>query len=243
MGFFAEASLNLVDDAELRALMVTAGFRKVFVGIETPVPESLEECRKVQNRGRDLVAAVQTLQRDGFQVMGGFIVGFDNDQPDIFKRQFEFIQRSGVVTAMVGLLTALPQTRLYHRLKREGRLETKSSGNNTDATLNFRPKLDREFLQSGYRELMKQLYEPGPYYQRIRTFLRNHRPTGPSLRLSWADFIAFVKSFWLLGVWYHGRVAYWKFFWSTLLRRPGQFREAIELAIIGYHFRRVAQGL
>ncbi|NOS71365.1 MAG: B12-binding domain-containing radical SAM protein [Verrucomicrobia bacterium] len=243
MGFLTEASVNLADDAELRALMVAAGFTKVFVGIETPVADSLVECRKVQNQGRDLVEAVQTLQRDGLQVMGGFIVGFDNDQPDIFKRQFEFIQRSGVVTAMVGLLSALPQTRLYQRLKREGRLETKSSGNNTDATLNFQPKLNREFLQTGYRELMKKLYEPRAYYQRIRTFLTNHRAGAVSLRLSWTDFMAFVKSFWLLGVWYRGRVAYWRFFWGTLLRRPHQFRYGMELAIVGHHFRRVAQRL
>ncbi len=243
MGFLTEASVNLADDAELRALMVAAGFTKVFVGIETPAAASLAECHKVQNQGRDLVAAVQTLQRDGLQVMGGFIVGFDSDQPDIFKRQFEFIQQSGVVTAMVGLLSALPQTRLYQRLKREGRLETKSTGNNTDATLNFQPKLNRDFLQSGYCELMKKLYEPRTYYQRIRTFMKHHRPTGPGLRLSRADVEAFVKSFWLLGVWHCGRVAYWRFFWSTLLRRPRQFRYGMELAIVGYHFRRVAQGL
>jgi radical SAM superfamily enzyme YgiQ (UPF0313 family) len=243
MGFLTEASVNLADDAELRSLMVAAGFTKVFVGIETPDAASLVECHKVQNQGRDLMTAVQTLQRDGLQVMGGFIVGFDSDQPDIFKRQFDFIQRSGVVTAMVGLLTALPQTRLYLRLQNEGRLETKSSGNNTDATLNFKPKLNREFLQSGYRELMKKLYEPRAYYQRIRTFLKNHQPAGPSLHLSWGDLQAFVKSFWLLGVWYRGRVAYWRFFCSTLVRRPRQLREAIELAIIGYHFRRVAQRL
>jgi radical SAM superfamily enzyme YgiQ (UPF0313 family) len=243
MGFLTEASVNLADDPELRALMVAAGFRKVFVGLETPVVESLAECHKFQNEGRNLVEAVQILQQDGLQVMGGFIVGFDNDTPDIFKRQFDFIQRSGVVTAMVGLLTALPQTRLYHRLKREGRLLAASSGNNTDATLNFRPKLNREFLEAGYRELMKKLYEPGAYYQRIRTFLKHHRPAGAPLRLSWADFGAFVKSFWLLGVWYRGRLEYWRFFWGTLLRRPRQFREAIELAIIGHHFRRVARGL
>ena len=130
---------------------------------------------------------VQTLQRAGLEVMGGFIVGFDSDKSDIFKRQFEFIQRSGVATAMVGLLTALPQTRLWQRLKREGRLEAESTGNNSDATLNFKPKLNREFLQSGYRELVKKLYEPRNYYQRIRTFLKSHRPTGPRLRLSRAD--------------------------------------------------------
>lgn len=240
MGFLTEASVNLADDPELCALMVEAGFSKVFVGIETPSTEALEECRKIQNRGRDLVASVRTLQQHGLEVMGGFIVGFDSDKSDIFKRQFDFIQRSGVATAMVGLLTALPQTRLWRRLQKEGRLETESTGNNTQAQINFKPKLSREFLQSGYRDLMKKLYEPKVYYQRVRTLLKHHRPTGPGLRLSRADMLAFVKSFWLLGVWYRGRVAYWGFFWSTLLRRPRQFRRGIELAILGYHFRRVA---
>jgi len=241
MGFFTEASVNLVDDAELCALMVEAGFTRVFVGIETPSVESLEECRKLQNRGRDLIQAVRTLQQRGLEVMGGFIVGFDSDKADIFKRQFDFIQRSGVVTAMVGLLTALPQTRLYQRLKNEGRLESETTGNNTGSTLNFKPRLNREFLQSGYRDLMKKLYEPKVYYQRVRTFFQNHKPAAPRLPLSRADFLAFLKSFWLLGVWYRGRVAYWRFFWETLLLRPRHFRSAIQFAIVGYHFRRIAQ--
>jgi radical SAM superfamily enzyme YgiQ (UPF0313 family) len=131
MGFLTEASINLADDAELRALMVAAGFRKVFVGIETPSNAGLVECRKVQNTERDLVADVRTLQASGLEVMGGFIVGFDSDSKEIFKQQFDFIQRSGVSTAMVGLLTALPQTRLYKRLKGEGRLTSETAGNNT----------------------------------------------------------------------------------------------------------------
>jgi radical SAM superfamily enzyme YgiQ (UPF0313 family) len=243
MGFLTEASVNLADDPELCELMVQAGFRKVFVGIETPSVESLQECHKLQNQRRDLVAAVQTLQRAGMEVMGGFIVGFDSDRPDIFHRQFEFIQRSGVVTAMVGLLTALPQTRLYQRLQREGRLETESTGNNTEAVLNFRPKLNREFLQDGYRELMKRLYEPKTYYRRIRVFLRNHRPHGPRGRISPADLRACLLSFWLLGIRHRGRTAYWTLFWGTLLRHPRQMRHAVELAILGYHFRCVAGGL
>jgi radical SAM superfamily enzyme YgiQ (UPF0313 family) len=240
MGFMTESSVNLADDPDLCALMAAAGFAKVFVGLETPSSAALEECRKFPNRGRDLVAAVRTLQRHGLEVMGGFIVGFDCDQTDIFKRQFEFIQRSGVVTAMVGLLTALPQTRLWHRLKREGRLESESSGNNTLAELNFKPRLSREFLESGYRKLMQELYEPEAYYERIRTFLGNHRPSGTRPPPSRADLMAFFKSFWLMGIWYGGRVAYWKLFWGILLRHPRQFRSAIEMAIVGYHFRRVA---
>lgn len=242
-GFFTEASVNLADDAELCQLMVDAGFKKVFVGIETPSPEGLQECHKLQNTRRDLVTSIQTLQRAGLEVMAGFIVGFDSDRLDVFQQQFDFIQRSGVVAAMVGLLTALPQTKLYHRLKQEGRLEADSTGNNTDAVLNFRPVLDREFLQAGYRKLMRHLYEPSTYHQRIWTFLKQHHPTGPRLRLSPSEFKAFLKSFWLLGIWYRGRTSYWKLFWNTLLRRPRQLRHAIELAIIGHHFYRIARGL
>jgi len=243
MGFLTEASINLADDAGLRALMVAAGFRKVFVGIETPSAASLDECRKHQNRGRDLVDAVRILQRDGLEVMGGFIVGFDSDTADIFKQQFDFIQRSGVVTAMVGLLTALPQTRLYQRLLGEGRLLAHSTGNNTAARLNFRPRLNRDYLEGGYRELMRRLYEPRNYYRRIRIFLGQHHPAGGALRLSWADISAFLKAFWVLGIRHRGRAHYWWFSLTTLLHRPRQFRVAIELAIIGHHFRCVAARL
>lgn len=243
IGFLTEASANLADDPELCELMVRAGFKKVFVGIETPSLESLRECRKYQNCGRNLIETVDTLQRAGLEVMGGFIVGFDSDGADIFKRQFDFIQRSGVVTAMVGLLNALPGTRLYQRLVKEGRLLSDSTGNNTEAELNFRPVLSREFLVDGYRELMKRLYEPRHYYERIRTFMERQRPAGPRLRLSRRDLEAFVKSLWLLGVWHRGRIAYWRLVIGSLLRRPRQFPKAIELAIIGYHFRRVATGL
>lgn len=243
MGFFTEASINLADDAELRELMVAAGFRKVFVGIETPSTVALEACRKLQNTGRDLVASVHTLQASGLEVMGGFIVGFDSDTVSIFRQQYDLIQHSGVVTAMVGLLTALPQTRLYQRLQREGRLLAETAGNNTAAALNFRPILDRAYLADGYRELMRRLYEPRTYYQRIRIFLSNYTAHTERLRLSRADLTAFLKSFWWLGVWYRGRLAYWRFFLGTLVRHPRRFRIAIELAIIGHHFRRVAASL
>jgi radical SAM superfamily enzyme YgiQ (UPF0313 family) len=243
MGFLTEASVNLADDAELCELMVKAGFRKVFVGIETPSLESLKGCRKLPNEGVDMLKAVATIQRSGMEVMGGFIVGFDHDPHDIFKRQFEFIQRSGIATAMVGLLTALPQTRLYKRLVSEGRIESESTGNNTDAALNFKPRLSREFLQNGYRQLMRKLYEPSVHYSRIRAFLEHYRPTGPRLHLSRTDVQAFLRSFWLLGVRERGRLAYWRFFWSTLVFRPKTFRHAIEMAIIGYHFRRISASL
>lgn len=243
MCFLTEASINLADDEEMCRNMVDAGFKKVFLGIETPSASGLEECGKTQNSKRDLAGAVQTLQRAGLEVMGGFIVGFDSDPADIFARQFEFIQRTGVVTAMVGLLTALPQTVLHQRLTREGRLLADSGGNNTDAALNFVPRLDPGYLVSGYKELMRTLYAPGPYYRRIRAFLRTFEPRGPAPRLSLADVKAFLKSLWLLGVWNRGRRGYWGMFWWTLISRPGKFQAAMELSILGHHFRKVANAL
>jgi len=110
--FFTEASINLADDEELMQLMAAAGFNSVFVGIESPNEESLVECNKMPNKGRDLLAAVRTIQNHGFQVQGGFIVGFDSDPLSIFKNQIDFIQKSGIVTAMVGVLMAPPGTAL-----------------------------------------------------------------------------------------------------------------------------------
>ena len=243
MGFLTEASTNLADDERLLELMVRAGFKKVFVGIETPVIESLAECGKVQNTKRDLVEAVRRIQARGLEVMGGFIIGFDNDPIDIFRRHFEFVQASGVVTAMVGLLTALPQTRLYRRLADEGRILAESVGNNTAAVLNFVPKLDRDHLAHGYRDLMRSLYAPENYYRRVRAFLDVWVPRGPRMRLAASELRAFIVSLWELGVRRRGRRAFWRLFWGTLVTRPAKFRAAMELAIIGMHFRRVADGL
>lgn len=235
-----EASLNLADDPELLELMVHAGFKKVFVGVETPDEDSLAECGKVQNTRRDLLTAVRTIQGAGLEVMGGFIVGFDSDQQNIFDRQQRFIQDAGVVTAMVGLLTALPRTRLFNRLKEEGRLLCESTGNNLDTVLNFVPRMDRATLVSGYRRLMQRLYAPRAYYRRALTFLRSYRPTGPRIAANWSELGAFVRSLWVLGVRTRGRRAYWKFLGWSLLRHPRSFGDAARLAITGYHFRRIA---
>lgn len=239
--FTTEASLNLADSPVLLDLMVQAGFKFVFVGIETPNEASLVECAKVQNQGRDLQAAVRRIQNAGIEVMGGFIIGFDSDEPSIFDRQWRFIQEAGVVTAMVGLLTALPQTRLFARLKEEGRLLRESTGNNLDAVLNFIPKLDRQVLLDGYRTLMKRLYSPKEFYQRAATFLREYRPTSPRARVSLAELSALLKSLWVIGVWSRGRRAFWKFMARIMLRHRPAFAEAIHLAIRGHHFRKVAE--
>jgi radical SAM superfamily enzyme YgiQ (UPF0313 family) len=243
MTFVTEASVDMAADPQLLELMVAAGFKKVFVGLETPSAASLRECRKTQNLRGDLGEAVRTIHRAGLEVMGGFIVGFDSDEPDIFQRQFEFIQRSGVVTAMVGLLQALPRSRLYQRLAGEGRLLSGSGGDNTCADLNFEPRLDREFLVENYRRLMRRLYEPDCYYQRIRTFLDTHAARGPREPVTRRDVAALLRSIWLMGIVHPGRRAYWRLLAFTVVRRPRQFSVAVTLAIMGHHFRQVSAGL
>jgi radical SAM superfamily enzyme YgiQ (UPF0313 family) len=239
MPFSTEVSINLVDDEELLNLMTQAGFDTVFVGIETPNESSLTECSKNQNKGRDLVESVKQLQRAGLQVQGGFIVGFDNDTASIFQQQIDFIQKSGIVTAMVGLLQAPPGTRLYERMRKEGRLVNEMSGDNVDGSTNIIPKMGLESLQEGYRKLLAQIYAPKLYYERVLTFLREYRPPQIRIHLDAQYILAFGRSIYRLGIRGVERVQYWRLFFWTLFRRPQLFPLAITLAIMGFHFRQV----
>lgn len=235
--FNTQVSINLSDDQELMALMVDAGFDCVFIGIETPNEDSLNECNKVQNKGRDLVACVRKIQRSGMQVQGGFILGFDSDKPSVFDGLIQLIQQSGVVTAMVGLLNAPRGTRLYHRLKTEGRLSKAATGDNTDFSMNFVPRMEFKDLLRGYRKVVNTIYSPKNYYERVLTFLKNYNPGKYNkVRFRLCDIRAFLKSIWRLGIIDKGRLSYWKLiFWS--LRRPRLLHLAVTLAICGFHFR------
>jgi radical SAM superfamily enzyme YgiQ (UPF0313 family) len=243
MDFLTEASVNLAEDAELLSLMVEVGFKQVFLGIETPSLEGLAECGKRQNLARDLTDSVRRIQEAGIEVMGGFILGFDSDPPDIFERQFEFIQRSGIVTAMVGLLTAVPQTRLYDRLRTEHRLLTDTTGNNTEAVCNFIPRLGVDTLTDGYRRLVRSLYEPGAFYARARALIAHRRRRGPRPHLDPRHSMALLRSCWKLGLRHRGRREYWGFLGHTLLHHPQAFATAVTLSIYGHHFRTVAGNL
>ena len=234
-----EASIDVSDDEELMDKMILAGFTSLFVGIETTSEESLTECGKMQNKNRDIIGSVRKLQNKGFQVSGGFIVGFDSDTPSIFDNLISFIQDSGIVTAMVGLLTAPTGTRLYKRLMKENRLSSKFSGNNTDISTNFIPKMDYATLVDGYMKVVTSIYSPKHFYKRAKTFLRNYSPqiqTG--LRLKFEHLAAFVKSVFILGIKEKGRSYYWRLITWTLFRRPRLFPLSIELAIYGFHFRK-----
>jgi radical SAM superfamily enzyme YgiQ (UPF0313 family) len=238
--FGTEASLNLSDDPELLDLMARAGFEEVFVGIESPNAGSLEECKKITNRGRDMIASVKTLQKAGLQVQGGFIVGFDHDPPGIFDSMIGFIRESGIVVAMVGLLNAPIRTRLHERLGREQRLLKVFTGDNTDFSMNFVPKMNPRVLEEGYRQVLSTIYAPREYYARVADFLKAHRPRGHHQSpFQVSQLRALSRSMFLLGVKDSSRVQYWKLFFWVLFLRPRQFSTAITLAIYGFHFRRV----
>jgi radical SAM superfamily enzyme YgiQ (UPF0313 family) len=238
-----EASINLADDDDLMKAMADAGFFQVFVGVETPNPESLAECEKGQNENRDMIASIKKIQASGLQVQGGFIVGFDSDPPSIFKSQIAFIQKSGIVTAMVGLLNAPRGTRLFQRLNKENRMLEEFGGDNTDSTLNFVPKMARKTLIDGYKNLLETIYSPKPYYERTKLFLRDYNPRirGRIPHFELHHITAFFRSIWKLGIIERGRVYYWKLLAFTLFRRPKVFPLAVSLSITGYHLRKIAE--
>jgi radical SAM superfamily enzyme YgiQ (UPF0313 family) len=238
--FATEASVNLADHDDLLDLMRRAGFYRVFLGIETPVNESLEEAKKGQNTKRDLVESVRKIQSYGMEVMAGFIVGFDNDPEDIFERQVQFIRESAIPLAMVGLLTALPDTQLWRRLEREGRLLADSTGNNTDGSLNFVPKMDPERLVAGYKSVLRGIYDPAEYYERALASLRVVAP-GPSTErdgLSRENVAAFARVVMGLGVRDGARREFWRFLRRVVSEHRDRLGHAVTLAAMGYHFRR-----
>jgi radical SAM superfamily enzyme YgiQ (UPF0313 family) len=243
--FYTEVSINLVDDPLLMELMVAAGFREVFIGIESPEEDSLRETGKAQNRSRDLVASVRSIHRAGLQVQGGFIVGFDSDTPAIFEKQIRFIQETGIVTAMVGVLMALRGTKLYERLSNEGRIISGATGNNTDTFLNYVPLMKPQLLIAGYQDLIRTIYSPDYFYARLLTFLKDYKP--PELSQfslpQWRDITALFRSMFLLGIMGRERLHYWKVFFWSLLMKPRLFPLTIAMTIYGFHFRKVADEL
>lgn len=234
-----EVSINLADDEGLMRLMVRAGFKSVFVGIETVDEQSLTECNKLQNKNRDMLQSIKKMQRMGLQVQGGFIVGFDSDNTGIFARLIRFIQDSGIVTAMVGLLNAPRRTRLYERLKKEGRISADFSGNNTDLSINFTPRMNINTLLAGYREIVSTIYAPAQYYKRVKIFLSEYRPVRQTARLCGQNVGAFLKAIFRLGVIGSERAHFWSLFFWSLFKKPSVFPLAVSLSIYGYHFRKV----
>jgi len=239
--FITEASVNLAEDEPLLGMMQDAGFKRVFLGIETPVEESLKEAQKGQNTRRDLLDSVHKIQSYGMEVMAGFILGFDNDPEDIFERQMDFISESGIPLAMVGLLTALPDSQLWRRLEHEGRLLEDSTGNNTDCTLNFVPKMDETRLVEGYKEVLLNIYSPREYYKRALDCLSRFKQIKLAPRkisLS-SDIKALIKLAVTLGIRERSRFQFWAYVVRVLMKCPRNFAHGLTLAAMGYHFRKV----
>jgi radical SAM superfamily enzyme YgiQ (UPF0313 family) len=242
--FITEASINLADDDELLGLMQRAGFHRVFIGIETPDEESLKEAQKVQNTRRDLLEGIRKIQSYGMEVMAGFIVGFDSDREDIFDRQIDFIRASAIPLAMVGLLTALPNTQLSRRLEREGRLLAASTGNNTDGTLNFIPRMDRDLLVHGYHRILRTIYSPSEFYQRAYESLERVGPGTPEQigdRNLFKRLTTLGRMLFQLGVRDPQRGEFWRFLGRVLRARPSKMPQALVLAAMGYHFRKLTE--
>ncbi len=242
--FYTEATLTLADDPELMELMYATGFDFVFVGIETPSAESLAETGKQINSRRAINERVAEIQRHGLTVMSGFIIGFDNDPPDIADKMVECIQDCGIPAAMVGLLQALPETNLYDRLEREGRLLDISNGNNThEFTTNFRPRRPMQALAADYAQVLRAVYPPdlAAYFDRARVLRENARGTKPARRrLGWTEVRTFFS--------YLGALPFQRYRWQalrfllgTLRHKPGFFAQAMGVCVQGHHFANITQ--
>jgi radical SAM superfamily enzyme YgiQ (UPF0313 family) len=241
--FLTEASVNLAEDEELLNGMRQAGFRRVFIGIETPVTESLKETQKHQNMRHDLLDSVRKIQSYGMEVMAGFIVGFDNDPEDIFERQIDFIRESAIPLAMVGLLQALPETQLWRRLEREGRLLKESSGNNTDGSINFIPRMDAKRLVEGYKSILQSIYSPREYYQRALDCLERIVAKTPEPRLGGPmdDIMALFRVVYTLGVRDRARREFWRYLRLVVYHHRNNLAVAVRMAALGYHFRKLIE--
>jgi len=238
--FITEASLNLSDDRELMQAMKDAGFASVFLGIETPDESSLAATNKRQNTRRDLLESIALIQQYGIEVMGGFILGFDTDREDIFDRLVDFIQKSAIPIAMVGLLQAMPGTQLYRRLTREGRILHAGGGNNTGCELNFLPRMNPHRLVEGYRSVLQRIYSREAYYERVRDYLNRCRPRYQA-NISFANLRALALSVLRLGVLDRARISYWRFVLQAATRHRRSFGAAMTMAVMGYHFHRITE--
>ena len=151
--FYTEASMDLARKTALMDAMVKANFFYVFLGIESPSKEALQETKKFQNLAMDPVSCIDLIHEQGLWVTGGFIVGFDSDTDDIFDRQIEFIERTAIPWAMLNSLHAMPRTALYERMQKEGRLLAESPHSAATPILRtFAPNWRRRFCCAGRRK-------------------------------------------------------------------------------------------
>jgi len=245
--FFTEASIDLASRPALLDAMVKANFCRVFIGIESPSRESLKEIKKFQNLRRDPLDSIRLIQQHGLWVMGGFIVGFDSDPPDIFDQQIDFVERAAIPWAMTGVLQAPPTTALYERMKREGRLlQDNPEPSNFDPP-NFRTVLPLPELLDGAKRMLLTLYDPRRFFERALDSLERWQlqpgQRAPALSLLYLLRVL-LKSVWKQGVLSGYRRAYWRYMRRLVSRwglHPQKRRLGFELALSGHHFIRYAR--
>jgi len=234
--FYTEASMNIADDTELVELMTEAGFTAVFIGIETPEEDALRETRKVQNLKRNMKDQVHWLLEKGLDVYGGFILGFDNDGPDSFNKMINFVQDAAIPYAMVGMLGALPNTPLYARLEKEGRLRPEVTGDQFGLT-NVVTKIPADQMMAGYRKVLQTLYNPEQYFQRCRKNLSRWNPVrGQRRRLHLRDLLNAARAIRVQGLTGRYRLAYWRFLRWVVKHHPTKLSRAIAQAAAGHHY-------
>jgi hypothetical protein len=234
--FLTEASVDLATHPELVEGMVAAGFSAVFLGIETPSGAALQQAGKTQNLRMPQERAVALLTRAGLEVFAGFIVGFDSDGPEIFECQLDFIARLPIPRAMVGVLTALPGTRLWRRLEQEGRLRPgEPASGDAFARPNFAPAMDERTLLLGYRRLLAALYDADGYYRRCAahleqtTFRKGVTACGSAVEGA----KALLRAVWGIGLRGPRRAHFWRLFLVGLRRGRAALPRAVTLAIVG----------
>jgi radical SAM superfamily enzyme YgiQ (UPF0313 family) len=234
---YTEASLDLAGDEKLIAGMVDAGFSSVFVGLETPDPETLKATQKRQNLRMDPAEAIRTLSRAGLEVFAGFIVGFDGDDEGALERQREFVSSLPIPRAMVGILSALPGTQLWRRLEREGRLRGSPSGDQFDRT-NFETTMPEEDLVRGYRKLMGALFDADAFFERCLLSLEMTPARGGHLRRG--SFGILLRAVWRIGIVGDPvrRRWFWRLLGAGLRRGRAHVTRAVTFSIIGEHFVR-----
>ena len=240
-GFATQVTINLSDDEEMMNLMIEAGFRHIFVGIESVSEESLEDCKKTQNLRRDLLENVKLLQQKGFIVTGGFIVGFDSDKETIFEDQIDFIQKSGIVMATVNILKAPPGTDLNRKLRLENRLIEPFDFDENKT--NIITKMDKMVLYNGYKKILDNIYNPQKVYNRASQFLSsygNHRAESPiGKEFTFNDVVTLLKVIYYSGIIGKGRSYFWKLVLRTFFTNRKNIVNAILFGALIFQFQRL----
>jgi len=236
-----EASVDLAQDSELLELMIAANFGAVFLGIETPDAESLSLTQKFQNTRNSLAESVQTINRAGLSVMAGFILGFDGERSGAGDRIIDFVEATAIPKAMFGMLQALPNTALWHRLQKEGRLveENQETQGHQMALMNFIPTRPPQELAREYASCFWELYEPSRYLSRVHRHFMAMKPAPhkvPFRMLELIELRAVLIICWRQGIKRNTRVQFWRQLFSILRHNSRVFVPYLSNCALIEHF-------